>query len=30
MIEHDLDFIERLCSPIVVMFEGKILDINEK
>ena len=25
MIEHDMDFISRLCSPVVVMAEGKIL-----
>ncbi len=29
MIEHDLDFISRLCSPIVVMAEGSILTIGE-
>ena len=29
MIEHDLDFIARLCSPIVVMAEGSILEIGE-
>ena len=25
MIEHDMDFISRLCNPVVVMAEGKIL-----
>ncbi|MBS1256449.1 MAG: Lipopolysaccharide export system ATP-binding protein LptB [Deltaproteobacteria bacterium] len=25
MIEHDMDFINRLCDPVVVMAEGKIL-----
>ena len=25
MIEHDMDFIRRLCDPVVVMAEGKIL-----
>ena len=25
MIEHDMDFISRLCEPVVVMAEGKIL-----
>ena len=29
MIEHDLDFISRLCSPIVVMAEGSIMEIGE-
>ena len=29
MIEHDLDFISRLCSPIVIMAEGSILTIGE-
>mgnify|MGYP001156701510 FL=1 len=29
MIEHDLDFIARLCSPIVVMAEGSIMEIGE-
>ncbi len=29
MIEHDLDFIARLCSPIVVMAEGSILEIGD-
>ena len=29
MIEHDLDFISRLCSPIVVMAEGSIMKIGE-
>ena len=29
MIEHDLDFISRLCSPIVVMAEGSIIQIGE-
>ncbi|MBL6932351.1 MAG: ABC transporter ATP-binding protein [Rhodospirillales bacterium] len=25
MIEHDIDFISRLCDPVVVMAEGKVL-----
>ena len=25
MIEHDMDFIGRLCDPVIVMAEGKIL-----
>ena len=25
MIEHDLDFISRLCNPVIVMAEGKVL-----
>ena len=25
MIEHDMDFISRLCQPVVVMAEGKVL-----
>ncbi|MEZ5652398.1 MAG: ABC transporter ATP-binding protein [Burkholderiaceae bacterium] len=25
MIEHDMDFISRLCDPIIVMAEGKVL-----
>ena len=25
MIEHDMDFISRLCDPVVVMAEGKVL-----
>ena len=25
MIEHDMDFISRLCDPVIVMAEGKIL-----
>jgi branched-chain amino acid transport system ATP-binding protein len=25
MIEHDIDFISRLCNPVVVMAEGKVL-----
>ena len=32
MIEHDMDFISRLCDPVVVMAEGKILaqgSVNE-
>ena len=28
MIEHDLEFISRLCNPIVVMAEGSILKIG--
>jgi ABC-type branched-subunit amino acid transport system ATPase component len=26
MIEHDMDFIGRLCDPVIVMAEGKVLD----
>ena len=25
MIEHDIDFISRLCQPVIVMAEGKVL-----
>ena len=25
MIEHDMDFISRLCNPVIVMSEGSIL-----
>ena len=25
MIEHDMDFISRLCNPVVVLAEGRIL-----
>ena len=25
MIEHDMDFISRLCDPIIVMAEGSVL-----
>jgi branched-chain amino acid transport system ATP-binding protein len=25
MIEHDMDFISRLCDPVIVMAEGSIL-----
>ena len=25
MIEHDIDFISRLCSPVIVMAEGSVL-----
>jgi branched-chain amino acid transport system ATP-binding protein len=25
MIEHDMEFIGRLCNPIIVMAEGKVL-----
>ena len=25
MIEHDMDFISRLCNPVIVIFEGKLL-----
>lgn len=28
MIEHDMDFITRLCDPVVVMAEGKVLTIG--
>ena len=25
MIEHDMDFISRLCDPVIVMVEGRVL-----
>jgi branched-chain amino acid transport system ATP-binding protein len=25
MIEHDMDFISRLCDPVIVMAEGAVL-----
>jgi branched-chain amino acid transport system ATP-binding protein len=25
MIEHDMDFIGRLCDPVIVMAEGSVL-----
>ena len=25
MIEHDMEFISRLCDPVIVMAEGKVL-----
>jgi len=25
MIEHDMEFITRLCDPVIVMAEGKVL-----
>ena len=25
MIEHDIDFISRLCNPVIVMAEGSVL-----
>ena len=25
MIEHDIDFISRLCQPVIVMAEGRLL-----
>ncbi len=25
MIEHDMDFISRMCDPVIVMFEGSVL-----
>ena len=28
MIEHDMDFISRMCDPVVVMAEGKVLTIG--
>lgn len=28
MIEHDMDFISRLCDPVVVMAEGRVLTIG--
>ena len=30
MIEHDIDFISRLCDPVIVMAEGSILMTDEK
>ena len=29
MIEHDIDFISRLCDPVIVMAEGSILITDE-
>ena len=29
MIEHDIDFISRLCDPVIVMAEGSILMTDE-
>ena len=29
MIEHDIDFISRLCNPVIVMAEGSILMTDE-
>ena len=28
MIEHDMDFISRLCDPVIVMAEGKVLTVG--
>ena len=28
MIEHDMDFIGRLCDPVIVMAEGKVLTVG--
>lgn len=28
MIEHDMDFITRLCDPVIVMAEGKVLTVG--
>ncbi len=28
MVEHDMDFIGRLCDPVIVMAEGKVLTIG--
>jgi len=25
MIEHDMDFVGRLCDPVIVMAEGRVL-----
>ena len=25
MIEHDMDFISRMCDPVIVMAEGRVL-----
>ena len=25
MIEHDMDFISRMCDPVIVMAEGSVL-----
>ena len=29
MIEHDIEFISKLCDPVIVMAEGSILMIDE-
>ena len=29
MIEHDMDFITKLCDPVIVLAEGKISDIKQ-
>ena len=29
MIEHDIEFISKLCDPIIVMAEGSILMTDE-
>lgn len=29
MIEHDMDFIGRLCDPVIVMAEGKVLTVGK-
>ena len=28
MVEHDMDFIGRLCDPVIVMAEGKVLTVG--
>jgi len=28
MIEHDMDFISRLCDPVIVMAEGAVLTVG--
>ena len=28
MIEHDMDFIGRLCDPVIVMAEGRVLTVG--
>ena len=28
IIEHNLDFVRELCHPVVVMAQGKVLDIG--
>jgi branched-chain amino acid transport system ATP-binding protein len=29
MVEHDMDFIGRLCDPVIVMAEGKVLTVGD-
>ena len=30
MVEHDMDFIGRLCDPVIVMAEGKVLTVGPR